>query len=80
MKPYVDIEIELEEEEISQLNELAKEYNMTLNEFINQVLKEKMSVKINFDEIKTLTKDDLKSNIYMVFDNGNPIAMIEPKN
>jgi len=31
MKPYVDIEIELEEEEISQLNELAKEYNMTLN-------------------------------------------------
>lgn len=80
MKPYVDIEIELEEEEISQLNELAKEYNMTLNEFVNQVLKEKMSVKINFDEIKTLTKDDLKSNIYMVFDNGNPIAMIEPKN
>jgi len=80
MKPYVDIEIELEEEEISQLNELAKEYNMTLNEFINQILKEKMSVKINFDEIKTLTKDDLKSNIYMVFDNGNPIAMIEPKN
>ena len=80
MKPYVDIEIELEEEEISQLNELAKEYNMTLNEFINQILKEKMSVKINFDEIKTLTTEDLKSNIYMVFDNGNPIAMIEPKN
>lgn len=80
MKPYVDIEIELEEEEISQLNELAKEYNMTLNEFINQILKEKMSVKINFDEIKTLTTEDLKNNIYMVFDNEKPIAMIEPKN
>lgn len=80
MKPYVDIEIELEEDELNQLNELAKEYNMALNEFINQVLKEKMSVKINFDEIKGLTKDDLKSNIYMVFDDEKPIAMIEPKN
>ena len=67
MKPYVDIEIELEEDELDQLNDLAKAYNMTLNEFVNCVLKEKMSVKINFDEIKGLTKDDLKSNIYMVF-------------
>lgn len=79
MKPYVDIEIELEEDELDHLNDLAKAYNMTLNEFINCVLKEKMSVKINFDEIKTLTKDDLKSNIYMVFDDEKPIAMIEPK-
>ena len=78
MKPYEDIEIELKEEEIQELNELAEKYNKTLNELINHILKEQLAVKIHINDIKYLTEEEIRHNYFLIYNDEEVFGIIEP--
>ena len=78
MKRYEDIEIELKEEEIKELNELAEKYNMTLNELINHILKEQLATRIHINNIKYLTEEEIRHNYFLIHNDEEVFGIIEP--
>ena len=78
MKPYEDIEIDLKEDEIEKLNKMAEEYNMTLNELINHILKEQFAKRIHINSIKYLTEEEIRNNYFLIHNDNEIFGIIEP--
>ena len=87
MKPYETIELELDELTIKDLNEKAKELNMTFDELVGAILESHISTKVTISDYKKLIEDyeednkknEFLSNFYSIIDSfGEIIARIRP--
>ena len=82
MTKYITEEVELNEDTLLKLEELAKENNATLNEVINEILIRFISKAISIEKFKEIldTNDHQKiANYYTIVDKNNqPIARVVP--
>jgi len=82
MRKYVTEELELEPETLTRLQELAEEYNCTIDTIVNEILVENIATKISLKELgDLLVENDHKKikNYYTVVDNNQtPIVRIVP--
>jgi hypothetical protein len=83
MKKRENIEIELNIETLTQLENISKEYNMSFDEVINEILENYISKKILLkDFIKLLLEykdiSELKSFYTIVDDSDNFLFRVKP--
>jgi len=84
MKPYETIELELDQETIDNIKEIAANMNMTFDEVVSQILEGYISKKITIDDYKNLIEDYAEDGAFLkdfytiVDDFGKPIVRIRP--
>jgi len=87
MKRFVTEEIELDPESVVKLQELAEEYNTTVDNVVSEILVENISTKITVEEFTKLLEDidegkkevsKLQEYYTIVDEKKNPIARCIP--
>jgi hypothetical protein len=83
MKKRENIEIELDLKTIEYLETISKDFNMTLDETINEILENYISKKITMEEYIKLLQEykdlsEIKSFYTIVDKDNNPIIRVRP--
>jgi uncharacterized coiled-coil protein SlyX len=72
------IELDFEEKSLEELNEIATENNLTIDEVVRHILIDQFSKVIESADIGTISDEVLLSNYWIVTENGVPKARIIP--
>lgn len=78
LKPYETINLDLDIETINNLNEIAKELNMSVETLCEKFFLNAVSKEIEINELKKLSNDEILNNHWIICENKIPKVRIIP--